>query len=156
MTNRVRLFVGGCGGSCGWDVLCQAQNAGVFAQFAVDFIDAVPGGLLARRGLGSGQSDLYFQAIRRAANGDATGFAGRMAMETMAAGRDDGSLELQNHFIGETRGIGKIAGNTSDSGDETVVGIHAHGNLMGSVGHGYRDELALASATSHASRQSGQ
>jgi len=128
----------------------------VFARFAVHFVDANPGRLFARGRLGSGQCDFYFQAIGRTTDRDATGGAGRMAMKTVTAGRDDGSLKLQDDLVGETCGVSKIASSTSDSSNEAIIGIQAHGNLMGSFGHGYPVRFSLASATSHASRQSGQ
>lgn len=150
------LLVGGCGGSWG-EILGESQNRSVFARLAVHFVDASPGWLFVRGGLGAGQGHFNFQAIGRASDGDAAALAGRVAVETMAARRDDGSLELQDDFIGEASGVGEIAGSTTDGGDEAIVGVQAHGNLMGSVGHGYREELlALASATSQASRHSGQ
>jgi hypothetical protein len=76
-----------------------------------------------------------------------------MAMETVLASSDDGSLELQDHLVAQSRCIRHIAGRTAYSGYEPFVWIQQEGELVGQAGHGYR---LLASETSHASRQSGQ
>lgn len=74
-------------------------------------------------------------------------------MKAMPTGQHYGGLKLQDEFLTQAGGVRQIAGRTADSSDQAVVGIHPHGDLMGSVSHGYR---SFASATSQASRQSGQ
>ena len=74
-------------------------------------------------------------------------------METVLAGGNDGSLELQDRFVAQTCGIRHIASRSTDSGYEPLIRIQDQGELMRQAGHGYR---LLASDTSHASRQSGQ
>lgn len=48
----------------GRDVFGQAQNSGLFAGFARDLVDSLPGRLFVGRGFRSRQSDLHFQTVR--------------------------------------------------------------------------------------------
>lgn len=54
-----------------------------------------------------------------------------MAMKAMFAGRDDRRLKLQNRFVSQARGIRKIAGGTTDGGDQALVRVEQQGDLMG-------------------------
>ena len=76
-----------------------------------------------------------------------------MALEAVLARGDDGALELQDGFGAQTGGVSEIARNAADSGDQAIVRVQEQLNLVRQARHGYR---SLASATSHASRQSGQ
>jgi len=107
----------------------------VIAYFAVHFIDASPGRLLAFRRLGARQGDFHVKAVQRTAQGNATLCRGRVAVKAVAASGDNRVLELQNHFIAETRGIGQVSRGAADCGDEAVVGVHVHINLVGKVSH---------------------
>ncbi len=74
-------------------------------------------------------------------------------METVLAGRNDGSLELQDGFVAQTCSVRHIASRAADGGYKPFIRIQDEGELVDQAGHGYR---SLASDTSHASRQSGQ
>jgi hypothetical protein len=123
------------------------------SRFTVHLIDSFPRRLFVRRRFGAGKGDFDFQTVQRTAERNAAWCGQRMAVEAVLASRDNRRCKLQNHFIAEPCRISQIAGCTADGSNKPVIGIHAHGDLMGKVGHGYR---SLASATSHASRQSGQ
>jgi len=119
----------------------------------MDLIDALPRRFLVGRGLGSRQGDLHIKTIQGSAKNDSAGRARGVTTEAVFASGDDGSLELQDHFVAQTRGVRQIAGRAADSGGEPFVRINPERNLKRQAGHDYS---LLASATSHASRQSGQ
>ena len=104
-------------------------------RFALDFVNPHPGWLFARRRLCPREGDFHFQSILGATEDNATGDAGSMAVETVLAGGDHGSLELQNGFIAQARRIGEIAGDTADGSDEPFVRIQTQRNLMRKCGH---------------------
>lgn len=114
----------------------EAEDGVAIVRFAVNFVDAFPGWLFARRRLGSGHGYLHFKAVQGTAQDHAALQFRRMTMETTLAGRDNRSLKLQNGFIAQAGGVGEITSSPADSSDQTVVRVNAQDYLMGKAGHG--------------------
>lgn len=108
----------------------QAQNRGLIARFAVHLVNAFPHRLSFGGWLGSRKGDFHFQAIQRAAKHNPAGRARGMAMEAVLAGRHHRTLKLQNGFVAQSSGIGKIAGRAPDSGHQALVRVHLNRDLM--------------------------
>jgi hypothetical protein len=102
----------------------------VVAGFAFNFVDAFPFGFFFGGRVCAWQGYFDFEAIERSAKRDATGDSGRMAMEAVLAGGDDGGFKLENGFISEACGIGKIARGASDGGDEALVRVQQKRDLV--------------------------
>ena len=100
------------------------------AGFACNFVDAFPFGFFFSRRVCAWQGYFDFEAIERSAKRDATGDSGRMAMEAVLAGGDDGGFKLENGFIPEACGIGKIARGASYGGDEALVRVEQQRDLV--------------------------
>jgi hypothetical protein len=140
-------------GRIGRDELGEAKNRRLVFCFAMNFVDAGPRRFLAVGRPGFRKVDFHLEAIEFAAKSDAARSARRVAMKAMLARGDYRRLEFKNSFVAQARGIRKIASGAADRSDQTLVRIHANGDLMGQGRHGL---VWLASSTSHASRQSGQ
>jgi len=103
--------------------------------------------------LRSRQGYFHFQTVGRAAQGDSARLMRTMAMEAEPASGHHGGLKLQDGFVFQPSSIGKVPRCSAHRRDQPVVRIETHYNLMASISHNY---WSLASATSHASRHSGQ
>jgi len=56
-------------------------------------------------------------------------------MKAVAARRHHRILKLQDHFVAEARGIGKITCGAADGCDKPFIGVHMDLNLMGKGCH---------------------
>ncbi len=74
------------GGRVGWDEFGQAKNGRLRVGLALNFVNAVPSGLVTVGRLGSWQVHFHFEAVERAAQSNAARNAGGVAMETVFAG----------------------------------------------------------------------
>ena len=101
------------------------------AGFAGYLVDAFPGGFFLVGRFSAGEIYFYFQTIEGAAESDAAGNAGGVAMETVFTGGDYGGLELQDGFIAEAGGVCHIARGSAYGGDQAFIGVHQQRNLMG-------------------------
>jgi hypothetical protein len=133
----------------------QAEDAGVVAVFALDFVYAGPAGFgLVGWGRDAGDGDFDFDAVVEAAE---TYLAGRLAIvvevEAEFAGGDYGGFELLDVVVGEAGGVGEDAHGATRGCGEAFVVVEGETKVERIFRHSY---WLLAQATSQDSRQSGQ
>jgi hypothetical protein len=143
------------GSGDGREELCEAEDAGVVAVFALDVVYASPVGVgFFGWRWDAGDGDFNLDAIVQA---EEVHLAGRVAIVVKAeaefAGGDYGGFQLFDVVVGEAGRVGEDAHGATRSGGEAFVVIEREAKVERIFWHGYR---LLAQATSQASRQSGQ
>jgi len=103
----------------------------------VNFIDARPGEMAFVGGrFFGGEKDFHLNAIGKAVKGDIARSAGMMQAETMAAGRKNGGLQLEDQFVIQAGVVGKKARHTAHRGGQALIAVHAQAEVEGAGGHG--------------------
>jgi hypothetical protein len=103
-------------------------------------------------GLLAGDGKFNLDAVVVAFKSDVASVSGLVKGERIFAGGQDGGLELENYVVGQTGGIGEVAGSSASGSSQAGVWIEKQAN-MERMGHG---QVLEARATSQASRHSGQ